>query len=229
MLSLSRSVQVLGDLSGCDYLLLQPADADEPDMAEEELAQLTRLCPGTRAALAAFAVDWWQDLTPWPCEPAFKGQPPFGDGAEHTLTFVTGELLPALLEGVGERPRVILGGYSLAGLFALWGGYQFAGFDAVVAASPSVWYPGWTAYAQTHRFQARAAYLSLGDKEAKTRNPLMRTVDTALLMQRGALDAQNIPNELEWNPGNHFVDAPLRTAKGVAAMIRTLRSMPAHS
>ena len=103
------------------------------------------------------------------------------------------------------------------------------GFDAVVAASPSVWYPGWTAYAQTHRFQARAAYLSLGDKEAKTRNPLMRAVDTALLMQRGALDAQNIPNELEWNPGNHFVDAALRTAKGHAAMIRTLRSMPAHS
>ena len=210
MLSLSRSVQVLGDLSGCDYLLLQPADADEPGMAEEELTQLTRLCPGTRAALAAFAVDWWQDLTPWPCEPAFKGQPPFGDGAEHTLTFVTGELLPALLEDTEKRPRVILGGYSLAGLFALWGGYQFAGFDAVVAASPSVWYPGWTAYAQTHRFQARAA-------------------DTALLMQRGALDAQNIPNELEWNPGNHFVDAALRTAKGHAAMIRTLRSMPAHS
>ena len=132
-----RAVRVTGDPGGCDWLLLQPGEADERGMIPEEAERLRVLCPEARFALAAFEVDWWQDLTPWPCDPVFRGQPPFGDGAERTLTFMTGELLPALLNSHAPRPRIILGGYSLAGLFALFAGYMSDRFDGIVAASPS--------------------------------------------------------------------------------------------
>ena len=216
-----RTVRIAGDPENCEWLLLQPEDPDEAGMAAEEAECLARFRPEARFALAAFGVDWWQDLTPWPCEPLFRGQPPFGDGAERTLSFVTGELIPGLLSGRARAPRVVLGGYSLAGLFALYAGYASDRFDGIAAASPSVWYPGWTEYADARRFLAKRAYLSLGDREARTRNVLMKTVDEAIRAQYGTLAAQGIPALLEWNPGNHFVDAALRTAKGFAYCIET--------
>ena len=216
-----RKITVLGEVASCSFLLLQPADGDEPGMQEEEFRLLKDLCSETACALAFFSVDWWQDLTPWPAAPVFRGQPGFGDGAERTLAFVTQALLPALLPA-GKRPRVILGGYSLAGLFALWAGYRTDRFDGIVAASPSVWYPGWGEHAAAQAFRAKQAYLSLGDKEAKTRNPVMRTVDEAIRAQQASLEKQGIPSVLEWNPGNHFVDAALRTAKGFAHCMKNL-------
>ena len=211
-----RVVRVTGEVSSCGWLLLEPMDADDRGMEEQETELLRRLCPGRAFALAGFTVDWQEDLTPWPGKAVFKGQPDFGNGAARTLGYVTDTLLPALTAQRTNVPRVILGGYSLAGLFALWAGYQTDRFDGIAAASPSVWYPGWTDYAAGHPFRARAAYLSLGDREAKTRNALMSTVDGAIRAQHAALAAQAIPAVLEWNAGNHFMDAALRTAKGFA-------------
>ena len=74
-------------------------------------------------SLLAFEIDdWQQQLTPW-AAPAVFGKVPFGDGASTTLAFMTEQLLPHLqAEGIFEptRMRLLLGGYSLAGLFALW-------------------------------------------------------------------------------------------------------------
>ena len=217
-----RLVRIFGDTASCEWLLLEPVDADDREMPAAQADALSRLCPDKSFALAGFAVDWQTDLTPWPGPAVFSGQPDFGDGAARTLACVTDELIPALTAERIQRPNVILGGYSLAGLFALWAGYQSGVFDGIAAASPSVWYPGWTEYVAGHAFRARAAYLSLGDREAKTRNPLMKTVDEAIRNQYSVLTAQGVPVELEWNPGNHFMDAPLRTAKGFAWCMKTL-------
>ena len=218
-----RRVRVTGSTENCRWLILQPEDADEEQMPEETVAELARLYPDVDFALAVFPVDWWQDLTPWPQAPLFRGQPPFGDGAQRTLTFVRDHLVPALTgDRAGNEPRLILGGYSLAGLFALWAGCQCEEFDAVAAGSPSVWYPGWTEYAAAHPFLARRGYLSLGDREANTRNPVMRTVAEAIRTQYSILKERDVPCVLEWNPGNHFVDAPLRMAKGYAWCMKTL-------
>ena len=211
----SRVVRVWGEPDACEYLLLQPQDDDDPAMPDAEYRILRETLPARRIALAVFSVDWWNDLTPWPQPPLFRGQAAFGSGAERTLDDLTARLLPALLPRE-ERPRLLLGGYSLAGLFALWAGYQTDRFDAIVAASPSVWYPGWTEYADTHAFRARRAYLSLGDREAKTRHPLMRTVEEALRSQYDVLVRQGVPAAMEFNPGNHFTDAAPRTARGFA-------------
>ena len=107
--------------------------------------------------------------------------------------------------------EVILGGYSLAALFALWAGYESTHFSGIAAASPSVWFPGWLDYVKVRKPLAKRIYLSLGDAEPKTRNRVMATVGNCI-REMDALLAHH-PHTLEWNPGNHFKDADLRTAK----------------
>jgi predicted alpha/beta superfamily hydrolase len=156
--------------------------------------------------------DWNQELTPWPAPPVF-GKIPFGSGATDTLEFIISHLLPIVQ---GETPHIILGGYSLAGLFALWASYQTDKFDGIVAASPSVWFPKWIEYVTDNKPLAKSIYLSLGDKEEKTKNPVMAQVGNAIRRQSELLTGQIDNTILEWNPGNHFVDSEKRTAKGFA-------------
>lgn len=106
----------------------------------------------------------------------------------------------------------------MAGLFALWAGYQHP-FDGIVAASPSIWYPQWLDYAALHTPLSAAFYLSLGDREDRSRTPIMTTVSQCIRRQHDLLTASSTPSTLEWNEGNHFQDNGLRTAKGFAWVI----------
>ena len=118
--------------------------------------------------------------------------------------------------------RCLLGGYSLAGLFALWAGYQCERFQGIAAVSPSVWYPGWIEYVATRKAFAKAVYLSLGDKEERARNAVMAQVGKAIRRQHELLSAQTVDTILEWNLGNHFVDSEKRMAKGFAWTINNM-------
>ena len=86
----------------------------------------------------------------------------------------------------------------------------------MAAASPSVWFPGFLDYMERHAIQSPAVYLSLGDKEAKTRNPVMATVADRIQQAHDLLHARGVRTILEGNTGNHFRDADLRTAKAFA-------------
>ena len=208
---------------GAPNLLIQPVDDHDEEGLEQELAVI-RERTSVPFALAALRVrDWNSDLSPWEAPPVFGSQG-FGAGAREELRFITQQLIPQLL---GSRaadagsPRLFLGGYSLAGLFALWAGYQTDAFAGIAAVSPSVWFPGWTDFAAGSRFLAGACYLSLGDREARTRNRVMAAVADNFTLQRELLEAQ--PDGpaciLEWNPGNHFADPAGRTAKGFAWLL----------
>ena len=58
-----------------------------------------------------------------------------------------------------------------------------------------------------------SVYLSLGDKEERTRNPVMATVGDRIRAAYVLLQKQDVKCILEWKKGNHFKDADLRTAK----------------
>ena len=204
-----REVYRFGKGEG-EWLFIQPVDDHDKAMLESERALIASLSPGLSFTLAAFSVNWFTDLAPWDAEPVFKDQPPFSGGARNTLSFIEDQLLPAL-SGCGSK-GVILGGYSLAGLFALWAGYESRRFRAIAAASPSVWFPGCLEYAAARPFLAVAAALSLGDREEKTRHPVMRTVGDALKKQYALLKAQGVAADLTLHPGNHFVAADKRMA-----------------
>ena len=67
-----------------------------------------------------------------------------------------------------------------------------------------------------NRIHAKSVYLSLGDKEEKARNPVMATVGDRIRESYELLKNQGIETILEWNHGNHFQDADIRTAKAFA-------------
>ena len=130
-----------------------------------------------------------------------------------TLSQAEAELAGA---GLGVAWRGIAG-YSLAGLFALWSTWQTDAFLRVASASGSLWYEGWLGFAQGQEPAAwpERAYLSLGSKEHKTPNRLMRNVRTATEQTRDLLCSHGVECTFELNPGNHFQDPDLRMARGI--------------
>ena len=194
-----------------DIILFQMVDDHDLEGIDREIACIRELSGGKPFCLRTFHVNSWNtDLSPWEA-PAVFGNEAFGDGASRTLDFLLNELSSCPVKG-----RVFLGGYSLAGLFALWAGYQTDCFRGIAAASPSVWFPGFTDYMKDNKLHADAVYLSLGDREEKTRNPVMARVGDAIREAYDHLRQTGTDCVLEWNKGNHFKDADLRTAKAFA-------------
>jgi predicted alpha/beta superfamily hydrolase len=201
-------------MDGARTLVLQPVDDHDRALLDSEVA-LIRSLATVPFNLVAFRIsDWMSELTPWPAPPAFGSQP-FGYAAEATLRYLSDLLLPALAARF-EVQRTILGGYSLAGLFSLWAGYNSSLFHAIAAASPSVWYPQWMEYIAGRELHSQAVYLSLGDREARTKNPIMAHVGDAIRLQHRLLSAQGVVTTIEWNPGGHFVDPDKRIARAFA-------------
>ena len=206
-----RRVRLLSQ-EGPELLLLQPVDEHDARGLDRQWAAMAT-CPRP-LALAAFSVeDWNRDLSPWEAPPVF-GKVPFSGGAGETLAFVTGELLPQLREELGGEGdfSLCLGGYSLAGLFALWVATKTELFRGIAAASPSVWFPGWLDYARQHPIRAERVYLSLGDREERAKNPVMARVGDCIREQYALLQGDHSAT-LEWNPGGHFQDPEERTAR----------------
>lgn len=191
--------------------LIQMVDDHDLEGMESELAQI-RKRTGKDFYLAAIRVqDWNADLSPWPA-PAVFGKESFGQGAPDTLSEV-------LKYCAGRDKTFIIGGYSLAGLFALWAAYQTDTFKAVAAASPSIWFPGFVDFMKDREIHTDRVYLSLGDKEEKTRNPVMAAVGDRIKEAHDLLKKQGINTTFEWNTGNHFKDADIRTAMAFASVM----------
>lgn len=196
-----------------DTLLIQMVDDHDLEVIEKETAHIKELTGGQNFCLKAVRVNSWNtDLSPWPA-PAVFGDEDFGEGASRTLEILLREIIPEILS---ENEKIYLGGYSLAGLFALWAGYQTDFFEGIAAASPSIWFPGFTDYMRADTFRAGAVYLSLGDREERTKNPFMSQVGNAIRDGYAVLRNAGINCTLEWNKGNHFKNPDLRTAKAFA-------------
>lgn len=202
-----------------ELVLVQPVDGHDLELMERE-CELIRSMTGREFLLAAVRVgDWNRGLSPWPA-PAVFGREDFGGGAGRTLAHIEEELLPRLRAGKnGEKRRFAIGGYSLAGLFALFAAYRSNAFPLCAAVSPSVWFPGFIDFARENRIKADAVYLSLGDREERTRSPVMARVGGAIRELHSLLESNGTACTLEWNEGNHFRDSELRTAKGFAWLL----------
>lgn len=209
--------------SDTNIFLIQAVGEHELDALDREVEGIKKLTSGVPFAFAAIMIeDWNGQLSPWKA-PAVFGKAGFGSGAEQTLTFVRETLLPTLEQTYrqGRRMEYYLGGYSLSGLFSLWASYQTDIFSGIAAVSPSVWFPGWDAYMTSHSPQAQKIYLSLGEKEEKTKNRVTSQVGDHIRRQDELLrrDEHVKACFLEWNPGNHFTDPEIRMAKGFAWLL----------
>ena len=198
-----------------EMLIIQPSSGDEEGFLDKQIAKTEA---GSRRAfiLVSFHIDDWnKELSPWEA-PAVFGNEGFGDGAPATLSYVTEELIPYIKSryGLSDDIPVVLGGYSLAGLFCLWSMYESNVFNVACGVSPSVWFEGWDEYVSSHSPKASKVYLSLGKKEEKTKNKTMARVGERIRAQYEILSDAGTKCILEWNEGGHFNDPGERCAKG---------------
>ena len=172
--------------------------------------------------LEVSGMDWNRDLSPWEAPAVFKNDAPFGGKADDYLRELTEKVIPAAVSEMGSKPKsVFIAGYSLAGLFAVYSLYKTSVFSGAASASGSFWFPGFLEFVSSHELASKPSkvYLSLGDKEAKTRNSVMSMVQDNTERLVTLYKAKGIDVVYELNPGNHFQDPAKRMAKGIARLL----------
>ena len=167
-------------------------------------------------------LNWGHDMTPWYAPPLSKDDTPCTGGADDYLRLLVSEILPEAKTMIRGTPSfTAIAGYSLAGLFALYSMYVCEEFDRVASMSGSLWFPDFKEYVFEHGFKKKPEkiYMSLGDAEAKTRNPVLSTVQDNSEKIAAFYREEGFDVTWELNPGNHFKDAALRSAKGILAIL----------
>lgn len=167
-------------------------------------------------------LDWSHDMVPWDSPPVFKNSEPCTGGADDYLRLLTEEIIPTAEREIAGVPRWRgVAGYSLAGLFALYAIYQTDLFSRVGSMSGSLWFPGIKEYIFSHEPKRLLDYMyfSLGDKENKTRNPLLRSVRQNTEEIHAFYQSKGIDTVFQQNPGNHYNHAVERTATGLCWLL----------
>ena len=196
-------------------------------------------------SLVSVGVDLWEEnFSPWCAPRVFAKGPNFGVGAQKTLDTLINQVVPWAESDLTEPPEYrVLVGYSLAGLFSLWAGVSqqvargcqpdataphvdapAATFQRIGAVSGSFWFPGLLDYVdQQLRGGAVGlthAYLSLGDREARTPNPQIMHVRENAELLASKLQNAGIISTFELNRGNHFQNVEGRMQKALNWLVK---------
>ena len=166
--------------------------------------------------IAISGLDWNREMCPWDCPPPFKKSPPCTGGAGAYLRPSDRQHPAAAEERLSAPPRWRgIAGYSLAGLFAVLPsagptsscGQQHLGLPLV---------PRHPEYLFSHPPKRRPdrLYFSLGDRESKTRNPLLSQVEQNTAELARFYREQGIETVFQLNPGGHADHPAERTAAG---------------
>ena len=201
-------------------------------------------------SLANVGVDLWEEnFSPWCAPRVFAKGPNFGNGAQKTLDTLINQVIPWAESELTESPAYrVLVGYSLAGLFSLWAGVSqqvargcqpddapsqpgaprvdapVATFQRIGAVSGSFWFPGLLDYVEQQLRRGAVgpthAYLSLGDREARTPNPQIMHVRENAELLASKLESAGITSIFELNRGNHFQNVEGRMQKALDWLVK---------
>ena len=186
--------------------------------------------------LVNVGVDLWEEnFSPWCAPRVFAKGPNFGDGAQKTLDTLINQVIPWAESELTELPAYrVLVGYSLAGLFSLWAGVSQPGaphvdapvatFQRIGAVSGSFWFPGLLDYVDQQLSGGAVglthAYLSLGDREARTPNPQIMHVRENAELLASRFENAGITSKFELNRGNHFQNVEGRMQKALDWLVK---------
>ena len=195
-------------------------------------------------------VDLWEEnFSPWCAPRVFAKGPNFGDGAQKMLDTLINQVIPWTESELTDPPTYrVLVGYSLAGLFSLWAGVSqqvargcqpddvssqpgaphvdahVATFQRIGAVSGSFWFPGLLDYVDQQLSGGAVglthAYLSLGDREARTPNPQIMHVRENAELLASRLESAGITSMFELNRGNHFQNVEGRMQKALDWLVK---------
>ena len=205
--------------------------------------------PGGVSLVNVGADLWEENFSPWCAPRVFAKGPNFGDGAQKMLDTLINQVIPWTESELREPPAYrALVGYSLAGLFSLWAGVTQAGvspqvargcqpgaaapqfgasvatFQRIGAVSGSFWFPGLLDYVD-QRLRGGVvglthAYLSLGDREARTPNPQIMHVRENAELLASKLESAGITSMFELNRENHFQNVEGRMQKALDWLVK---------
>lgn len=185
---------------------------------EEILPELKHFSDTYSVVCAAWSpVDWNAEYTPWPAPKLFNKADPFTGQGRKTLHWMQETLFPYIRSHYNIFTQGIIG-YSLGGLFALWVVSQTDMMYAM-SCSGSLWYDHWITYLKENPMQNKTIYLSLGDKEDKTRNQRLKMVEKQTAATAQFLEKKNAIT-YEMNPGTHFQNVNQRIEKAIQWWIR---------
>lgn len=182
-------------------------------------------CPEYHLA-AVSSLQWDCDMVPWDAPPLSGQASPCVGGADAYLKLLTEEILPQTEKILNDAPSWRgIAGYSLGGLFAVYSLFRTGRFSRAASMSGSFWFPDIKEYIFSHPFKRvpDCLYFSLGRKEAKTRNPRLKTVQENTEEIAAFCRNLGIETEFRMQPGNHFVQAVERTAAGLKWMLEWKR------
>lgn len=166
---------------------------------------------------------WEHDMAPWDIPPISREDTPCTGGADEYLQFLIYKIIPKAEENLqGCAAWRGLAGYSLAGLFALYSLYNTEIFSRIASISGSLWFPGFKDYVFSHEMKnlPKRLYMSLGDKECKTRNSYLRIVKANTEELYSFYMKKSIDTKLQINQGGHYKDAVQRIVSGVEWILK---------
>lgn len=197
-------------LKNCSYETI--GDKDSQTVCYFFMAERINIEPveGVRLVMI-YPYDWNYCMTPWKYHDKNMGKT---GGGEDFLSWFISEIYDE------KYQRQYIGGYSLGGLFALFAACEKELFDGVMSVSGSLWYPGTLEYFGTKSVSKRICkiYMSLGDKEALTKNTEREKVgfNTEKLAEVFGRTKEVF---FEYNRGGHFTDINGRITKSILTEI----------
>ena len=161
-------------------------------------------------------INWNKDMSPWYMKKLYKNDDDYIGEADNYIEQLETKIVPEIKSIVGDK-EIILAGYSLAGLFAIYSLYKTNIFNKIISASGSLWYPNLIEYVKENKMlnKPEKIYFSLGNKESKTRNEILSKVEDNTNYLSEFYKNQGIKTIYEENEGNHFQDVYLRLAKAI--------------
>lgn len=175
-------------------------------------------------------MNWNDDLTPWSADGVFRKSKPFGGRAELFLKDLRDDYFPNIESILGIRnPERYLIGISLSGLFAVWSVFKCDLFDAVASISGSLWYDGFASWTEGRKLSERVVkvFISLGDREKKSKDRRMSTVEDETLRTVENLKGKGASVEfiLEENT-THFSPVVPRLEKALTSLSEVTKIAP---
>ena len=204
-------------------VLYWPMSSEHGDSAADLARRIADKTSRPFTLVACCTDAWERDLSPWPSsDPNARGD--FSGEGPAFLDWIRDACIPFVEEQTGGGQAKspvwrIIGGYSLAGLFSAWSFLKTDLFCGLASCSGSLWYPGWAEWRQSQLPPRNSvAYISLGRKEPRTKNPLVAQVGnlTEQFADQLATEGRILESTFVWNPGGHFNDPAERMAEGFA-------------
>ncbi len=208
----------IAEKKDCPLIVLSSFEGDGLDVLEAA----GRLSSDEFSLLNVSKLDWNFDMTPWQVEPFSWEKEELSGGADDYLHLLSDEIIPRakkLLDGPPDKLGIA--GYSLGGLFAIYSLYRSEIFDLAASISGSLWFPGFREFVFENEMMSKPKkiYISLGDKEDKSRNRILRTVRENSESIAAHFVELGIDTKWQLNNGNHFTEPELRTARGISYIV----------